>query len=98
MWPIAALVFFASITVPVLKLISLTCLLISVQRRSTWRLRDRTLIYRITEAVGRWSMVDIFVISILVALVSLGSIATIEPGAGAIVLRRVVVITDVRGS
>jgi paraquat-inducible protein A len=93
MWPIAALVFFASITVPVLKLIALTCLLISVQRASTWRQRDRTLIYRVTEAVGRWSMVDIFVIAILVALVSLGSIATIEPGPGAMCFAGVVVIT-----
>jgi paraquat-inducible protein A len=93
MWPIAALVFFASITVPVLKLISLFYLLISVQRRSRRRLRDRTVLYRVIEAVGRWSMVDIFMIAILVALVSLGSIATIEPGAGAIAFAAVVVIT-----
>ena len=93
MWPVALLVFFASITVPVLKLIGLTFLLITVQRRSRWRLRDRGLIYRIIEQVGRWSMVDIFMISILVALVNLGSIATIEPGAGAICFAAVVIIT-----
>ena len=69
MWPMALLVFFASITVPVLKMVGLTYLLISVQRGSAWRPRDRTLMYRIIEAVGRWSMVDIFMISILVALV-----------------------------
>jgi paraquat-inducible protein A len=93
MWPVALLVFFASITVPVLKLLGLSFLLISVQRRSTWRLRDRGLIYRIIEQVGRWSMVDIFMISILVALVNLGSIATIEPGVGAICFAAVVVTT-----
>jgi paraquat-inducible protein A len=93
MWPVALLVFFASITVPVLKLIGLTFLLITVQRRSTWRLRDRGLMYRIIEQVGRWSMVDIFMISILVALVNLGSIATIEPGVGAICFAGVVIIT-----
>ena len=93
MWPIAALVFFASITVPVLKLISLFYLLISVQRRSRRRLRDRTVLYRVVEVVGRWSMVDIFMIAILVALVSLGSIATIEPGPGAIAFASVVIIT-----
>jgi paraquat-inducible protein A len=65
MWPVALLVFFASITVPVLKLIGLTFLLITVQRRSRWRLRDRSVMYRIIEQVGRWSMVDIFMISIL---------------------------------
>jgi paraquat-inducible protein A len=93
MWPVAVLVFFASITVPVLKLIGLTFLLISVQRRSTWRLRDRSLMYRIIEQVGRWSMVDICMISILVALVNLGAIATIEPGVGAICFAAVVIIT-----
>ena len=93
MWPIAALVFFASVAVPVMKLICLAYLLLSVQRRSSWRPRDRTLLYRVVEAVGRWSMVDIFMISILVALVSLGSIATIEPGAGAIAFAAVVIIT-----
>ena len=93
MWPVALLVFFASITVPVLKLIGLTFLLITVQRRSTWRLRDRGLMYRIIEQVGRWSMVDIFMISILVALVNLGAIATIEPGVGAICFAAVVIIT-----
>jgi paraquat-inducible protein A len=93
MWPVALLVFFASITVPVLKLIGLTFLLITVQRRSRWRLRDRGVIYRIIEQVGRWSMVDIFMISILVALVNLGSIATIEPNVGAICFAAVVITT-----
>ncbi len=93
MWPVALLVFFASITVPVLKLIGLTFLLVSVRRRSAWRLRDRTFLYRIIESVGRWSMVDIFMISILVALVNLGAIATIQPGAGAIAFAAVVITT-----
>jgi paraquat-inducible protein A len=93
MWPVALLVFFASITVPVLKLIGLTFLLVTVQRRSRWRLRDRSVMYRIIEQVGRWSMVDIFMISILVALVNLGALATIEPGVGAICFAAVVIIT-----
>lgn len=93
MWPIAALVFFASVVVPVTKLICLIYLLLSVHWQSTWRPRDRTVLYRVIEVVGRWSMVDIFMISILVALVSLGSIATVEPGAGAIAFAAVVIIT-----
>ncbi len=71
----------------------MTYLLISVQRKSRWRPRDRTVLYRITEAVGRWSMIDVFMISILVALVKLGAIATIEPGAGAMAFAAVVVVT-----
>lgn len=93
MWPLAALVFFASITVPVLKLVGLIILLVTTRRGATGRLKDRTVLYRVVEAVGRWSMIDIFMISILVALVQLGQIATIQPGAGAVSFAAVVVIT-----
>lgn len=93
MWPVAILVFCASILIPMLKLLILTFLLISVNRHSSWRPRERTVLYRITEYVGRWSMIDIFMISILVALVKLQAVATIEPGAGAISFAAVVILT-----
>jgi paraquat-inducible protein A len=93
MWPLAAIVFTASILVPVLKLISMTYLVLSTRYRSRWRLKDRTRIYRLNEFVGRWSMVDVFVITLLVALVQLGSIATIVPGEGIIAFAGVVVLT-----
>ncbi len=93
MWPLALLIFFASVVVPLLKLVILIYLLISVQWRSHWRPRDRTRLYRITEAVGRWSMVDIYVVTILVALVRLGNLATIEAEAGAVFFGAVVVLT-----
>lgn len=93
MWPLAAVVFVASILVPLLKLATLIFLLVSVQLRSRWRQRDRTLLYRITEAVGRWSMVDIYVVTILVALVHLGNLANIEAQVGAVFFAAVVVIT-----
>ncbi|MEX2492769.1 MAG: paraquat-inducible protein A [Nitrospirales bacterium] len=92
-WPLAALVFFASIIVPLIKLFGLTYLLTSVQYKLKWRPKQRTRLYRITEAVGRWSMIDIFMISILVALVRLEAIATVEPGAGATCFAAVVVLT-----
>src|SRR3989442_12894787 len=60
-WPLAVIVFVASILVPGAKLIALTVLLISVQRSSTWRPHDRGRLYRIVELVGRWSMLDIYV-------------------------------------
>jgi len=93
MWPLALLVFFASITVPVLKIVGLVLLLVTTQRRSAWHLRERTRLYRIIEAVGRWSMIDIFMLSILVALVRLGAIASVAPGVGAISFAAVVVTT-----
>ncbi len=93
MWPIALVIFVASILVPLFKLIILTGLLISVRKRSTRYLRQRTLLYRLTETVGRWSMLDIFVVTILVALVRLGTIASVEAGPAAIFFAAVVVST-----
>lgn len=93
MAPVAALVFFASILVPVLKLIGLIFLLISVQFRMSFSRRDRTRLYRMIELVGRWSMVDVFMIAILTSLVNLGQIATIQPNTGALCFASVVVLT-----
>jgi paraquat-inducible protein A len=92
-WPLGLLVFFASIVVPVSKILAITFLLVTVQRGSTWRRRDRTMIYRMTEAVGAWSMVDIFLVGILVALVRMDGLATIYPGIGASFFGAAVVMT-----
>jgi paraquat-inducible protein A len=93
MWPLALLVFFASITVPVLKILGLSLLLVTSQRGSRWHLRDRTRLFRVIESVGRWSMIDIFMLSILVALVRLGKIATVVPDIGALAFASVVLTT-----
>ena len=92
-WPLALIIFIASVLVPLLKMIALTYLLLSVQRKSPVRKLQRTKLYRITELVGRWSMVDIFVVALLVALVQIGNLATIEPGIGAIAFAAVVILT-----
>jgi paraquat-inducible protein A len=92
-WPVALVIFVASVLVPLLKLLILAFLLLSVQRRWQWRPKDRTRLYRLTEVIGRWSMLDIFVVTILVALVHLGALATIEAGSGAVFFAAVVVIT-----
>lgn len=92
-WPIAAVIFIASVMVPLAKMIALTVLLVSVQRRSTWRPLDRARLYRVVELVGRWSMVDVYVVAILVALVQLKSLATISAGPGAVAFGAVVVLT-----
>ena len=92
-WDLALVVFIASIMVPLLKLIAMTLLLISVQRRSTWQPVQRTKLYRIVELVGRWSMLDIYVVSILAALVQIGALATINAGPAALAFGAVVVLT-----
>jgi len=93
MWPLALIVFVASILVPLTKIAIMAYLLLSVQWRSTWRPMDRTRLYRFTEFVGRWSMVDVFVVTILVALVQLGRVAEVEAGEGAVYFGAVVVLT-----
>jgi paraquat-inducible protein A len=92
-WVIAVIVFIASVTIPLLKLISLTLLLLSVQRRSRWHPRQRARLYRLVELVGRWSMLDIYVVTLLAALVQLGSMATVKAGPGALAFGAVVVLT-----
>ncbi len=92
-WPLAVLVFVASVMIPVLKLIGLSYLLVSTRRRWTRHLRDRTVIYRIVNTVGRWSMIDIFMELLLVALVQFGKLSSVTPGIGAVAFGAVVVMT-----
>lgn len=93
MLPIASVVFIASILVPSFKLCGLVLLLYSVQRHQRLSPRQRILMYRFIEWIGRWSMLDIFVIAILVALVRFGNLASIEAGPGAAAFALVVVLT-----
>lgn len=93
MWGLALLVFFASIVVPIVKLGVLTLLLTGVHRGSEWRPRDRVQLFRFTEVVGAWSMVDVFLVGILSALVKMDALATVTPGLGASFFAAVVVLT-----
>lgn len=93
MWPLALLIFIASIFIPILKLLILTGLMLSIKLKMQWKPKDRTQLYRITEFVGRWSMVDVFVIGILVTLVQFGNTASVTPGIGALSFAAVVILT-----
>ncbi len=92
-WPLALVVFLASVAVPLLKLIGLAIMLLGIHRRSDHGLIGKTRLYRIVEAIGRWSMIDIFVVSVLIALVRFGSVASINAGLGAACFAAVVVLT-----
>jgi paraquat-inducible protein A len=92
-WPLAVILFIASIAVPFSKLFALTYLLVSVQRRSTLAPAQRTRLYRVLEFVGRWSMIDIYVAALLTALVQFGGLMSIRAGPGAIAFGAVVVLT-----
>ena len=92
-YPLAALVFFASILVPLLKLVGLSVMLITIQTGRAGWLRDRTRLYHIVRFIGRWGMIDIFMESLLGALVAFGSVIAIDPGVGALAFCAVVILT-----
>ena len=100
MYPLAALVFFASIMVPLFKLLGLGSMLTATQlgrpgAGASILIRERTVLYHTVAWIGRWSMVDIFMESLLGALVQFGTLVTIEPGVGAIAFCAVVLLTIV---
>jgi len=90
---LSLVLLIASVVVPLLKMMILTLLLLSVRRGSTWRIREQTRLYALVEVIGRWSMLDIFVVALLASLVQAGSLATITPGSGALAFASVVVLT-----
>ena len=98
MYPLALLVFFASILVPMFKLIGLAIMLaatmlVATEVDAATLLPQRTKLYYVVAWIGRWSMVDIFMESLLGALVQFGSVVTIEPGVGAVAFCGVVILT-----
>jgi paraquat-inducible protein A len=92
-WALALLVFFASVVVPLAKLGTLVFLLLGVQAGSTWRPLLRARLYRAIEFVGRWSMLDVYVVTLLVGLVRWRSLAVIHAEPGAVAFGAVVVLT-----
>lgn len=92
-WDIAMIVFTASVVVPVLKILVIAILLLSVHRASHWRPMDRARLYRIVEKVGHWSMLDVFVVVLLVSLVDFSTYATVEAGPAIVAFGAVVIIT-----
>jgi paraquat-inducible protein A len=92
-WPLAVLVLIASILIPLAKLLALGLLLYSVHRRWRRARRQRARLYRLIERVGRWSMTDIFVATIVSTLVQLRGLATIRVGPAAAAFGAVVVLT-----
>ncbi len=92
-YPIAAVIFIASIMVPSGKMLSICWLCWSVASGQKTSLQQRTVMYRVTEFVGKWSMTDVFVVAVLVALIQIGGLLSITAGAAAIAFGGVVVVT-----
>jgi paraquat-inducible protein A len=92
-WPLALIVLVASVMIPLGKLAALAYLLISVQRGSANANRDRTRLYWMVELIGRWSMLDVFVVTFVVALIQLGPLMSSQPGPGLPFFAAVVILT-----
>lgn len=92
-WVLALVVFVASFLVPLFKLVSLLILVVAAKRRSRWRRSQRARLYRVIEAIGRWSMLDVFVVSLLAGLVQIEGYARISAGLGMAAFGAVVVLT-----
>lgn len=92
-YPIAVVIFVASVMIPLAKIIVMFWLCWSVSSHSQAEPAQRTLLYRTTEFVGRWSMIDVFVVAILVALIQLGGLLVIRPGSAALAFAGVVIVT-----
>lgn len=91
--PIALVIFIASVMVPLGKMICMFYLCWCAGAKRQVSVRQKTVLYRMTEFVGKWSMVDVFVVAILVALVNLGGLVSIQPGLAALAFAAVVIVT-----
>jgi len=90
---IGGVIFAASIMLPLLKMIALAYIYIMAQSRSTARRMEQTSLYKLAEILGKWSMLDIFVVGLMAGLVQLGTLTTIAPGPACIAFAAVVILT-----
>jgi paraquat-inducible protein A len=92
-WDIALLIFIASVAVPFTKFIAIGLLLLTVRKNSRWEQHQRTVLYRIVEFIGYWSMLDVIVVALTAALMQFQVLGTAEPRVGIAFFCAVVVVT-----
>jgi paraquat-inducible protein A len=98
LWPLAIIVFSASIILPLLKLCGLTWMLLATRLRSRRLLVGRTRFYRMIDLVGRWSNIDVFAVSVLIAALRFGALTEVHAGNGLVAFAAVVIITMIATS
>ena len=92
-WPIALVIFAASVLIPLMEMIAIAYILIMIQSGATRRKVENTRLYIIAEFLGKWSMVDVFVVALLSALIQLGTLTTIAPGPAGMAFAAMVILT-----
>jgi len=90
---VALVIFVASVIVPAIKLVGMSIILISIHKKTDYFYTHRSLMFRFIQFIGRWSMLDIFVVAIMVTLVNFGVVSTIHAGPGATSFGIVVIMT-----
>src|SRR5687767_13407022 len=93
LWGIAGIVFAASILIPLMKLVGLGWLLLAARRGGSKNSRALTRLYAALDFIGRWSMLDVFLVAFLAGAVQFGSLAMIEPRSGIVAFAAAVVLT-----
>jgi paraquat-inducible protein A len=93
LWPLALIVAIASLLIPFIKLAGLVILVIAARRRSTRHARPLTRLYAVLDFIGRWSMIDVFLVAFLTSAVRFGSLSTVQPGIGIVAFAAAVVLT-----
>lgn len=92
-YPVAVIIFTASIVIPLLKFLVIGLLLFSIWKGHSGKLNQQTRLFRVIEYIGPWSMIDVFVVILLVALIQFGGIATVLPGSAAMAFAGMVITT-----
>jgi len=92
-WYLAVVIFAASVMLPLLKIIAIGYLLVGIQRGKGIRRHQKTKLYKLAEILGKWSMLDIFVVALMVALIQMGNLTSIHPGPACIAFASVVILT-----
>ena len=92
-WVLATIVFIASVAVPMLKIVALVLLVWTERQAPRWRRHDRAALFRLVEAVGHWSMLDVYVVVLLAAMVHFGGIASVTPEPGLLAFAAMVILT-----
>ncbi|MFV2059832.1 MAG: paraquat-inducible protein A [Gammaproteobacteria bacterium] len=92
-WYLAIVIFLASVLIPLVKMFSIAYILIIINLGKSQRKKENTKLFLLAEIIGKWSMVDVFVVALMSALVQIGAITTIEPGAAGLAFAAVVILT-----
>jgi len=90
---IALIILLASVAIPMAKFFSIAYLALSVGRHARMSMQTRHRLYEVVEYIGRWSMIDVFVVAILSSLVQFSAVATINPGPASIAFALSVIFT-----